>query len=146
MDYVNRLNSYDGPDFAKLALSDPYRLYEEACLIYKTAAAKAMPWTPSSPTLSHTSAPRSSLRDGTIPPFGAGRLTQLENNWISDAIDSYLSSENPTDFSGVIQAAEREDHSVDLTRYLASCQCAWETSARPSRLLTRQTTRRSGKR
>ena len=64
MDYVNRLDSYDGPDFAKLALSDPYRLYEEACIIYKTAAAKAMPWTPSSPTLSHTSAPRSSLRDG----------------------------------------------------------------------------------
>jgi len=35
MDYINRLDNYDGPDIAKIALGDPYRLYEEAFLIYK---------------------------------------------------------------------------------------------------------------
>ena len=37
---------------------------------------------------------------------------------ITDAIDSYLKSEDPTNISEVIQAAERGDHLVDLTRYL----------------------------
>ena len=37
---------------------------------------------------------------------------------ISDGIDSYLNSEDPSDISEVIQAAERGDHLVDLTRYL----------------------------
>ena len=44
--------------------------------------------------------------------------TQLENNLISDAVDSYPNSEDPTDLSEVIQAAEREDPLVDITRYL----------------------------
>ena len=42
----------------------------------------------------------------------------LENNLICDAIDSYLSSEDPTDISEGIRAAEREDHVVNFTRYL----------------------------
>merc|ERR1719310_468702 len=35
MDYINRLDNYDGPEIAKIALGDPYLLYEEAFLIYK---------------------------------------------------------------------------------------------------------------
>merc|ERR1712110_1088353 len=35
MDYINRLDNYDGPEIAKIAIGDPYRLYEEAFLIYK---------------------------------------------------------------------------------------------------------------
>ena len=51
---------------------------------------------------------------------GLGQVgkTQLENNVISDAIDSYLNSEDPTDFGEGCRATEREDHLVDLTRYL----------------------------
>jgi clathrin heavy chain len=35
MDYINRLDNYDGPTIAKVALGAPYNLYEEAFLIYK---------------------------------------------------------------------------------------------------------------
>lgn len=35
LDYVNRLDNFDGPYIANLALSDEYRLYEEALAIYK---------------------------------------------------------------------------------------------------------------
>ena len=35
MDYIKRLNNYDGPDIAKIAISDQYELYEEAFFIYK---------------------------------------------------------------------------------------------------------------
>jgi clathrin heavy chain len=34
MDYINRLDNYDGPEIAKIALNDQYRLFEEAFVIY----------------------------------------------------------------------------------------------------------------
>merc|ERR1719233_287098 len=33
--YIDRLDNYDGPDIAKVAVSDQYKLYEEGFLIYK---------------------------------------------------------------------------------------------------------------
>ena len=35
MDYINRLDNYDGPEIAKIALGEQYQLYEEAFVIYK---------------------------------------------------------------------------------------------------------------
>lgn len=35
MDYINRLDNYDGPEMAKIALDDKYRLYEQALTIFK---------------------------------------------------------------------------------------------------------------
>lgn len=35
MDYINRLDNYDGPEMAKIALDEKYRLYEEALTIFK---------------------------------------------------------------------------------------------------------------
>eukprot|EP00971_Amphidinium_carterae_P170687 3382731-Amphidinium_carterae.1 len=29
MDYINRLDNYDGPEIAKIAVGEPYHLYEE---------------------------------------------------------------------------------------------------------------------
>merc|ERR1719310_1344011 len=34
MDYINRLDNYDGPEIAKIALGEPYFLFEEAFIIY----------------------------------------------------------------------------------------------------------------
>ena len=34
MDYIHRLDVYDGPEIAEIALRDPYLLYEEAVRIY----------------------------------------------------------------------------------------------------------------
>jgi clathrin heavy chain len=35
MDYIKRLDNYDGTNIAQIAISDPYNLYEEALVIYK---------------------------------------------------------------------------------------------------------------
>ena len=35
MDYITRLDNYDGAEIAKVALNDDYKLYEEALVIYK---------------------------------------------------------------------------------------------------------------
>ena len=93
--------------------------------------------------MSRSSAPRTSLRDATSPLVGAVRQTQLKNNLIPGAFDSYLNSENPTDFSEVIQAAERVDHLVDITRYLIrartktkvrSVMARWSTGMQTNKL------------
>ncbi|KAH8096034.1 hypothetical protein JL720_3378 [Aureococcus anophagefferens] len=42
MEYVNRLDNFDGPEIAKIAVSDQYNLYEEGFVIY-TKFAKAAP-------------------------------------------------------------------------------------------------------
>ena len=34
MEYVNRLDNFDGPDIAKIAASEQHELYEEALTIY----------------------------------------------------------------------------------------------------------------
>jgi clathrin heavy chain len=34
MEYINRLDNFDGPDIAKIAASDQHELYEEALTIY----------------------------------------------------------------------------------------------------------------
>jgi len=35
MDYIHRLDNYDGPELAKIAIGEPYNLYNEAFEIYK---------------------------------------------------------------------------------------------------------------
>lgn len=35
MDYINRLDNYDGPQIAKIAMGEQYKLYEEAFVIYR---------------------------------------------------------------------------------------------------------------
>ena len=35
MDYINRLDNYDGVELAKIAQEDQYQLYDEALCIYK---------------------------------------------------------------------------------------------------------------
>jgi clathrin heavy chain len=35
MDYINRLDHYEGEEVAKICADDEYRLYEEAVAIYK---------------------------------------------------------------------------------------------------------------
>lgn len=35
MDYLNRLDNFDGPDIARIAVGEQYQLYEEAFVIYK---------------------------------------------------------------------------------------------------------------
>lgn len=35
MDYINRLDNFDGPDIAEYTLKDEFKLYEEGLAIYK---------------------------------------------------------------------------------------------------------------
>lgn len=119
MDYINRLDNYDGPEIAKIALGDPYGLYEEAFLIYKKCGqnAEAMDvLLENINSLERAQEFAARINDKTVW-YKLGKA-QLENGSVPESVDSYLKSEDATDYLEVIQAAEREENYEELVRYL----------------------------
>jgi len=119
MDYINRLDNYDAPDIAKIALGEPYRLYEEAFLIYKKCNlnVEAME-TLLTNIESIERAQEFAARCGDSKVWYKLGKAQLENGQVAEAIDSYLKAEDATDYIEVIQAAEREEIYDNLVSYL----------------------------
>jgi len=119
MDYINRLDCYDGPEIAKIALGEPYRLYEEAFLIYKKCdlnsdAVETLLTNIESIERAHEFAAR--CNEGPVW-YKLGKA-QLENGAVPESIESYLKAEDATDYQEVILAAEREENYEELIRYL----------------------------
>mmetsp|Transcript_88548 Transcript_88548/g.255372 ORF Transcript_88548/g.255372 Transcript_88548/m.255372 type:complete len:1482 (+) Transcript_88548:892-5337(+) len=119
MDYINRLDNYDGPEIAKIAVGEPYRLYEEAFLIYKKQNLNAEAMEVLLTNIESVErAQEFAARCGDNNVWYKLGKAQLENGQVSEAIDSYLKAEDATDYNEVIQAAEREELFDDLVRYL----------------------------
>jgi len=119
MDYINRLDCYDGPEIAKIALGEPYRLYEEAFLIYKKCNLNS----DAVETLltnieSIERAQEFAARCNEGPVWYKLGKAQLENGTVPEAIESYLKAEDASDYKDVILAAEREENYDELVKYL----------------------------
>lgn len=119
MDYVNRLNNFDGAEIAKVAVGEPYNLYEEAFQIYKK-------FNLNNEAMDTLLTNMSNLERAT--EF-AGRLNdqavwyklgaaQLDANLVPQAMASYLKAEDPRDYMPVIETAEREEFFDELIVYL----------------------------
>merc|ERR1719217_242796 len=119
MDYINRLDNYDGPTIAKVALGNPYNLYEEAFLIYKKCNmnSEAMD-TLLTNIESLERAQEFAARINEPAVWYKLGKAQLESGAIPDAIESYLKSEDPQDYAELIQKAEREENYAELTKFL----------------------------
>jgi len=119
MDYINRLDNYDGPEIAKIAVGEPYRLYEEAFLIYKKQSLHAEAMEVLLTNIESVErAQEFAARCGEPGVWYKLGKAQLENGQVAEAIDSYLKAEDATDYLEVIAAAEREELFDDLVRYL----------------------------
>eukprot|EP00916_Digyalum_oweni_P021100 GHVL01035078.1.p1 GENE.GHVL01035078.1~~GHVL01035078.1.p1 ORF type:complete len:1411 (+),score=249.62 GHVL01035078.1:264-4496(+) len=123
IDYINRLDNYDGPDIAKIALGEQYQLYEEAFTIYKkfslhSDAIEVLLSNMDNLTRAAEFAARINDKD-TWAKLGKA---QLEADLVPDAIESYLKADNPNDYSDVIEAAEREENYSELVKYLHMCR------------------------
>ncbi|CAE8586426.1 unnamed protein product [Polarella glacialis] len=119
MDYINRLDNYDGPEIAKIALGDPYGLYEEAFLIYKKSGlnAEAMETLLTNiDSIERAQEFAARCNDKTVW-YKLGKA-HLGNGQVPEAVDSYLKAEDATDYAEVIQAAEREENYEELVKYL----------------------------
>jgi len=119
MDYINRLDNYDGPEIAKIALGEPYRLYEEAFLIYKKCNlnAEAMDTLLTNLDSLERAQEFAARCNEPVVWYKLGRA-QLEGGQVPEAIDSHLKAEDATDYAEVIQAAEREENYDELVAYL----------------------------
>merc|ERR1712137_1095320 len=119
MDYINRLDNYDGPEIAGIALGNPYRLYEEAFLIYKKCGlnSEAMDTLLTNIESVERAQEFAARCNDSAVWYKLGHA-QLENGQIPEAIDSYLKAEDASDYAEVIQAAEREENFEELVQYL----------------------------
>merc|ERR1712232_1160099 len=119
MDYINRLDDYDGPEIAKIALGDPYNLYEEAFLIYKKSNlnGEAMDTLLTNIESMERANEFAARCNDPVVWYKLGKAS-LEHGMVVEAIESYLKAEDATDYMEVVQAAEREENYEDLVRYL----------------------------
>jgi len=119
MEYINRLDNYDGREIAKIALRDEYQLFEEAFAIYKKFAhhAEAIEvLLDKKQDLDRAAeyAQRVNEKDCWHKLAAA----QLASDMVKEAIDSYIKSSDASNFDAVIKVAEREAKFEDLVRYL----------------------------
>lgn len=119
MDYINRLDNYDGPEIAKIALGGQYLLYEEAFVIYKKTGfvVEAI-----EVLLNNIeSIPRAAeFAEKTNLPEVWSKLAHcyLEKFQVVEAIESYMKANDCSTYSSVINAAENEGLYEQLIKYL----------------------------
>jgi clathrin heavy chain len=129
MEYINRLDNFDGPDIAKIAASEQHELYEEALTIYikfgkKTTGEEQVSHHVAAVTVLVENikdldrAKEFSERVNTKQVWSKLARAQLDHQMISDAVNSYIKAKDPTDYLAVIAAAEGTDNYEDLVPYL----------------------------
>ncbi len=131
MEYINRLDNFDGPDIAKIAASDANELYEEALTIYikfgKAAAAHSDEQKEHQVCAVEVLVDK--IRDLERGKEFAERVNhsavwsklaraQLDAQLISEAITSYIKANDATEYHLVINAAEAVDNYEDLVPFL----------------------------
>jgi len=119
MDYINRLDNYDGSEIAKIALGEPYCLFEEAFLIYKKANLNSEAMDVLLTNIeSIERAQEYAARCNESPVWYKLGHAQLMHGNVPEAIDSYLKAEDATDYAEVIRRAKIEDNYDELVKYL----------------------------
>ena len=119
MDYINRLDNYDGDEIAKIALGEDYQLYEEAFVIYRKT--KKHPEAVDVLLNNIESIPRAAeFADKVNEPPVWSRLgnAYLIASQVTEAIDAFMKANDPNSYNAVIPLAQREDKHELLTKYL----------------------------
>ncbi|KAF4687757.1 hypothetical protein FOZ60_003512 [Perkinsus olseni] len=144
MDYVHRLDNYDGPEIALIAMGDPYNLYEEAFEIYKKCGMNAEAMDTLLTNLDDDEGSglerakdfASRVNEPQVwYKLGAAQLRHGVCAMIPEAIDSYIKAGDATDYMEVIAVAEREECYDDLIKYLRMARTKQKDSYIDSELL-----------
>jgi clathrin heavy chain len=127
MDYIARLDNFDGLDIANIALDT--ELYEEAFAAFKKFQLNAEAI---SVLLDHMHnierAFEFAERVNDVRVFRLLAKAQLEAGMVKEAIDSFIKADNHEYYSEVIDAANRANCFVDLVRYLRMCRLKFKES------------------
>ncbi|CAG0919676.1 unnamed protein product [Notodromas monacha] len=121
MDYVNRLDNYDAPDIANIAIQS--ELFEEAFAIFRKFEVNA---SAIQVLIEHVKnldrAYEFAERCNEPDVWSQLARAQLEQDMVKEAIDSYIKADDPSAFMQVVDTAHRTGHWEDLVRYLLMAQ------------------------
>merc|ERR1719217_2048296 len=121
MDYINRLNNYDMPDIANIAVGS--ELYEEALVIFKKAelhreAAKVLIDYIQSIERATEFAERIDEEEVWVMLGKA----QLQQQLVKEAMTSFIKANDATEYLSVIAAADQAGANSELVDYLQMCR------------------------
>jgi clathrin heavy chain len=119
MDYINRLDNYDGPELARIAQEDEYKLYDEALCIYKKFGESVEAIKVILHKLQNIkSAQEFAEKTGKKEVWSELGKAQIDLNMLREAIDSFIKAEDPQMYLRVITTANNDDCYEDLVQYL----------------------------
>jgi clathrin heavy chain len=129
MEYINRLDNFDGPDIAKIAASEEYELYEEALTIYIKFGKRTKGEEQVEHHIAAIQVIVELIRDldrgkefaervNISPVWSKLARAQLDAQLVTDSITSYIKAKDPSDYLLVINAAHNIDNYADLVPYL----------------------------
>lgn len=117
MDYINRLDNYDAPDIANIAINN--QLYEEAFAIFRkfdvnTSAVQVLIEQVNNLDRAYEFAERCNQ------PAVWSQLAkaQLKQGAVKEAIESYIKADDPSAYMDVVEIAYKNGDYKDLVRYL----------------------------
>lgn len=117
MDYVNRLDNFDGPSVGEMAVEA--QLYEEAFAIYKKFNLNVQAVNVLLDNIrSIDRAVEFAFRVEEDAVWSQTAKAQLREGLVSDAIESFIRADDTTQFLDVIRAAEDANVYHDLVKYL----------------------------
>ncbi|EHB17756.1 Clathrin heavy chain 1 [Heterocephalus glaber] len=117
MEYINRLDNYDAPDIANIAISN--ELFEEAFAIFRkfdvnTSAVQVL--------IEHIGnldrAYEFAERCNEPAVWSQLAKAQLQKGMVKEAIDSYIKADDPSSYMEVVQAANTSGNWEELVKYL----------------------------
>ncbi|KAL4712419.1 hypothetical protein ACJJTC_001580 [Scirpophaga incertulas] len=117
MEYINRLDNYDAPDIANIAINN--ELYEEAYAIFKkfdvnTSAIQVLIEQVKDLERAYEFAERCN-EPGVWSQLAKA---QLQQGLVKEAIDSYIKADDPSAYMDVVATATKQQSWEDLVRYL----------------------------
>lgn len=119
MDYLNRLENYEGPEIARYAVTDEFQLYEEALFIYKKFK---MGEQAIGVLLDHmknlTGAIEFAEYYDQPEVWSLLAKAQLQAGEVKDAIESLIKANDASTFREVIAAAKANSTFTELIQYL----------------------------
>lgn len=119
MEYITRLDNYDGLEIAKIALRDEYQLFEEALTIYSKGNHHAQAMDVLLNRLQDIDrAAEYAQRVNDKDTWSLLAKAQLDANMVKEAVDSYIKAADHSNYAAVIAAGEREAKFEDLVRFL----------------------------
>eukprot|EP00039_Didymoeca_costata_P018242 m.332709 g.332709 ORF g.332709 m.332709 type:complete len:1698 (-) comp16994_c0_seq1:153-5246(-) len=117
MEYINRLDNYDAPDIASIAIDN--QLFEEAFAIFKkfdvhAEAVKVLIVNLQNLDRAYEYAER--CNDAAV--WSLLGEAQIKNGLVKEAIDSYIKADDPSTYVDVVRVASNAGNYEDLVRYL----------------------------